>query len=78
MLGDLASTLFGGNTNLLFTLSFSLEKPRQALIRLDVARQGIGSSKSPIMILFHVNFGYPVWIKLLNLLNQMLKVTPRD
>lgn len=49
MLGDLASTLFGGSTNLLFTLSFSLEKPRQALIRLDVARQGIGSRGETII-----------------------------
>ena len=40
--------------------------------------ENIGFIKSPIMILYHVNIGYPVLGKTSKLLESKAKVTPRD
>ncbi len=42
VLSDMARGLFGGKSELLFTLVFDLTQPRRAELRAAVARQGVG------------------------------------
>lgn len=42
VLGDMAGALFGGRSNLLFTLVFDISTPRRATLQARVARQGVG------------------------------------
>lgn len=45
LMGELYRTAFGGRSspNLLFTISFNIEQPRPANLRVQVNKQGIGS-----------------------------------
>ena len=55
------------------TTFFSVPK-----IIVEDSVENIGSNKSPIMILYHVNIGYPVLDKTSKLIEPNAKITPRD
>jgi len=67
--------VFGDKLELERKITTWMDSPR---IVIEDTVENIGSVKSPLMILYHVNIGYPVLDSTSRLLEAKAKVTPRD
>ncbi|MHB8281039.1 MAG: hypothetical protein ACYDIA_25895 [Candidatus Humimicrobiaceae bacterium] len=55
VLGDMGSALFGGTSEFLFNVVFTLEQPRPVKMMINIARQGIGARGEAIVFTSRLN-----------------------
>lgn len=67
--------VFGDKLELERKITTWMDEPR---IVIEDTVENIGSTESPLMILYHINIGYPVLDSTSRLLSSKSKVTPRD
>lgn len=67
--------VFGDKLELTRKITTWMDTPR---VVVEDSVENIGSEKSPIMMLYHVNIGYPVLDSTSRLLEPRAEVTPRD
>ena len=67
--------VFGDKLELTRKITTWMDTPK---VVVEDSVENIGSEKSPIMMLYHVNIGYPVLDSTSSLLESKAEVTPRD
>ena len=67
--------VFGDKLELTRKITTWMDTPK---VVVEDSIENIGSEKSPIMMLYHVNIGYPVLDSTSSLLESKAEVTPRD
>lgn len=67
--------VFGSKLELKRKITAFFSTPK---ILVEDSVENIGFNKSPVMLLYHINIGYPVLDKTSKLLESKAKVTPRD